>query len=62
MSCLGYDLMLHIGLQLQGQAQPKTGLISNMQLQTTASGAYIENGAAVIVTYQNAQLQVPRHE
>ncbi|MFM7007588.1 MAG: LysM peptidoglycan-binding domain-containing protein [Flavobacteriales bacterium] len=62
MSCLGYDLMLHIGLQLQGQDKPNTGLISNMRIQTAPSGTHFENGAAVIVTYQNAQLQVPRHE
>jgi hypothetical protein len=62
MACLGYDLTLHIGKQLLGDAHPQKGLISNMQLKTTASGLYIENNAALVVTYKNAQLLAPNNE
>jgi len=33
-----------------------------MQLKTTASGLYIENNAALVVTYKNAQLLAPNNE
>jgi len=62
MACLGYDLTLHIGKQLLGDAHPQKGLISNMQLKTTASGLYIENNASLVVTYKNAQLLAPNNE
>ena len=62
MACLGYDLAFHIGKQLLGDAHPQKGLISNMQLKTTASGLYIENNAALVVTYKNAQLLAPNNE
>jgi len=62
MACLGYDLTLHIGKQLLGDEHPQKGLISNMQLKTTASGLYIENNAALVVTYKNAQLLAPNNE
>lgn len=62
MACLGYDLTLHIGMQLLGNAQPQKGLISNMQLNTSANSLFIENKAGVVVWYTNAQLLVPQHE
>lgn len=62
MSCLGYDLMLHMGLQLLGKPNSNTGLISNMHLRMSSNGAHIENAAAVVVLYQNAQLPASRHE
>jgi LysM repeat protein len=62
MSCLGYDLTLHIGKQLLGTNTTQQGLISNMALKTTANGLSIENSAAVVVTYRNAQLLVPKNE
>jgi LysM repeat protein len=62
MACLGYDLTLHIGKQLLGNAAPQQGLISNMNLRNSANGLFIENNAAVVVPYRNAQLLVPHHE
>jgi hypothetical protein len=62
MSCLGYDLTLHLGKQLLGQSQPKQGLISNMNLRKSSNGLFIENGAAVVVPYKNAQLLAPTNE
>jgi LysM repeat protein/ABC-type branched-subunit amino acid transport system substrate-binding protein len=62
MSCLGYDLTLHIGKQLLGTNTTQQGLISNMALKTAANGLSIENSAAVVVTYRNAQLLVPKNE
>jgi LysM repeat protein len=62
MSCLGYDLTLHIGKQLLGWNATQQGLISNMALKTAANGLSIENSAAVVVTYRNAQLLAPKNE
>jgi hypothetical protein len=62
MSCLGYDLTLHIGKQLLGSNTTQQGLISNMALKTAANGLSIENSAAVVVTYRNAQLLAPKNE
>ena len=62
MACLGYDLTLHIGKQLLGNAASQQGLISNMNLRNSANGLFIENNAAVVVPYRNAQLLVPHHE
>jgi LysM repeat protein len=62
MSCLGYDLTLHIGKQLLGTNTTQQGLISNMILKTAANGLSIENSAGVVVTYRNAQLLVPKNE
>ena len=62
MACLGYDLTLHIGMQLLGQAQLQKGMISNMQLQNSTNGLYLENKAGVIVWYKNAQLSAPTNE
>lgn len=62
MSCLGYDLTLHIGKQLLGSNATQQGLISNMALKTAANGLSIENSAAVVVTYRNAQLLAPKNE
>jgi LysM repeat protein len=62
MSCLGYDLTLHLGQQLLGQSQSKKGLISNMNLRMSSNGLFIENGAAVVVLYKNAQLLAPSNE
>lgn len=62
MSCLGYDLTLHIGKQLLGTNTTQQGLISNMALKTAANGLSIENSAAVVVTYRNAQLLAPKNE
>ena len=62
MACLGYDLTLHIGKQLLGNTAPQQGLISNMNLRNSANGLFIENNAAVVVPYRNAQLLVPHHE
>lgn len=62
MACLGYDLTLHIGMQLLGNTQPQKGLISNMQLKTSANSLFIENKAGVVVWYTNAQLLAPQHE
>jgi hypothetical protein len=62
MSCLGYDLTLHVGKQLLGNTKPQQGLISNMNLRNSANGLFIENNAAVVVPYRNAQLLVPHHE
>lgn len=62
MACLGYDLTLHIGKQLLGNTKPQQGLISNMNLRNSANGLFIENNAAVVVPYRNAQLLVPHHE
>ena len=62
MSCLGYDLTLHIGKQLLGSNTIQQGLISNMSLKTAANGLSIENSAAVVVTYRNAQLLAPKNE
>lgn len=62
MSCLGYDLTLHIGKQLLGSNATQHGLISNMALKTSANGLSIENSAAVVVTYRNAQLLAPKNE
>lgn len=62
MACLGYDLTLHIGMQLLGNAPPQKGLISNMQLNTSANSLFIENKAGVVVWYTNAQLLAPQHE
>ena len=62
MACLGYDLTLHVGKQLLGNTKPQQGLISNMNLRNSANGLFIENNAAVVVPYRNAQLLVPHHE
>lgn len=62
MACLGYDLTLHVGKQLLGNTKPQQGLISNMNLRNSANGLLIENNAAVIVPYKNAQLLAPNHE
>ena len=62
MACLGYDLTLHIGKQLLGNTKPQQGLISNMNLRNSANGLFIENNAAVVVPYRNAQLLVHYHE
>ena len=62
MSCLGFDLTLHIGKQLLGTNTTQQGLISNMALKTAANGLSIENSAAVVVTYRNAQLLAPKNE
>jgi LysM repeat protein/ABC-type branched-subunit amino acid transport system substrate-binding protein len=62
MACLGYDLTLHIGKQLLGNTKPQQGLISNMNLRNSANGLFVENNAAVVVPYRNAQLLVPYHE
>ena len=62
MSCLGFDLTLHIGKQLLGKNTTQQGLISNMALKTAANGLSIENSAAVVVTYRNAQLLAPKNE
>jgi hypothetical protein len=62
MACLGYDLTLHVGKQLLGNIKPQQGLISNMNLRNSANGLLIENNAAVIVPYKNAQLLAPNHE
>jgi len=62
MACLGYDLTLHIGKQLLGSTLPQQGLISNMNLRSNSNGLHIENNAAVVVPYKNAQLLAPDHE
>jgi hypothetical protein len=62
MACLGYDLTLHIGKQLLGSTSPQQGLISNMNLRSNSNGLHIENNAAVVVPYKNAQLLAPDHE
>lgn len=62
MACLGYDLTLHVGKQLLGNTKPQQGLISNMNLRNSTNGLFIENNAAVVVPYRNAQLLVPHHE
>jgi LysM repeat protein len=62
MSCLGFDLTLHIGKQLLGTNTTQQGLISNMALKTATNGLSIENSAAVVVTYRNAQLLAPKNE
>jgi len=62
MACLGYDLTLNVGMHLLGNTQLQKGLISNLQLKTSANSLFIENNAGVVVWYQNAQLLVPQHE
>ncbi len=62
MACLGYDLTLHVGKQLLGNSALQKGLISNMILRDNANGLWIENAAAVVVPYKNAQLLAPNHE
>jgi LysM repeat protein len=62
MSCLGFDLMLHIGMQLNGQTFPSNGLISNMNLRSAPNGTHIENAAGVVLDYKNAQITVPKNE
>jgi len=59
MACLGYDVTLHIGKQLLATSSLQNGLISNLKLSKTANGLFIENKAAVVVSYRNAQLLVP---
>jgi hypothetical protein len=62
MACLGFDLTLHIGKQLLGTNSTQQGLISNMALKTATNGLSIENSAAVVITYRNAQLLAPIHD
>jgi hypothetical protein len=62
MACLGFDVTLHIGKQLVGKYPIQNGLISNMSLRFSPNQLYIENAAAVVVPYKNAQLIAPNHE
>ena len=62
MACLGFDVTLHIGKQLVGNYPIQNGLISNMSLRYSPNQYYIENAAAVVVPYKNAQLIAPNHE
>ena len=62
MACLGFDVTLHIGKQLVGNYPIQNGLISNMSLRFAPNQLYIENAAAVVVPYKNAQLIAPNHE
>lgn len=62
MACLGFDVTLHIGKQLVGEEKSQSGLISNMALRFSPNNLNIENGAAVVVPYKNAQLIAPEHE
>ena len=61
-ACLGFDATLHIGKQLLGNYPIQNGLISNMSLRFAPNQLYIENAAAVVVPYKNAQLIAPNHE